>query len=62
MDVIKARLGLGKPVTPQEAANAAADKLGGQVGGAANMIRNRHSRIDDALNESLGMPKPKGQK
>jgi len=62
MDTIKARLGLGKPVTPQEASNAAADSLGGKAGNAASIIRNRTSRIDAAVNEAMGMPPPKGQK
>jgi len=62
MDTIKARLGLGKPVTPQDAANAAADKFGGGIESVVKAKRGRQAQIDAEMDKQLGMPPPKGQK
>jgi len=62
LETIKGRLGLGPKVAPKEGANAAADKFGGPLGKARDALRGRQAQIDAAVNESLGMPPPKGQK
>jgi len=62
LETIKGRLGLGPTVAPKEAVNTVANIPGGKFGNARDALRGRQSQIDAAVNESLGMPPPKGQK
>lgn len=62
LNVIRARLGLGPAVTPQDSANAAANTLGGTSGDAVKALRRGTSSVDEQLNRDMGMPPPpKGQ-
>lgn len=62
LDTIKGKLGLGPQVSPKDAANAAADKLGGGAGNVVKAIRGRQAQIDAAVDAAVGMPKPRTDK